>query len=483
MNDYDVIVIGSGIGGLMSAGLLAARGLRPLLLESHQRPGGYMTSFKRNGFIFDSAVDCISGIQPDGVIGRILSLLEIGQEPDLLRIEPIRRSIFPDFTIDVDPVIGAYIERLVSRFPAESGGITEFFKTAERIYKDVLLHIDVFGEEYGRMLGISRDTSDARRITYEAMLDRYISDPLLKAVLSDRCPFTGLPPSSISALPMIMLIMSYFQEGAYRPAGGFQGLSDLIARGIREKGGRIIFGSRVTKIIHDRRQCQGVVTEDGGEYTARYVIPAMDYIHTLSSLLGNEHLKVTRKMLAEPGVSTSFFIVYGAFRGDFRGSSSIGYFPSLDFSYLFDPGSAFKEDGTIGMTIASVEDPLRAPEGYQTIVLHEMVEGNRPVMERERSTEKLVKKAEKALPELRERIEVIDTATPATLERYTGNHQGAAFGWRQVPGNLMISSHGLENLFIAGHWSGMGGGVLAAAYSGAKAAADILSREGVSVGS
>ena len=111
-----------------------------------------------------------------------------------------------------------------------------------------------------------------------------------------------------------------------------------------------------------------------------------------------------------------------------------------------------------------------------------MVQGSRKIEQRETFAELLVKKAEQAIPDLKGKIEIIETAIPSTLQRYTRNHSGAAFGWNQVPGNYTFNGHGLNNLYIAGHWSEMGSGVLAAAYSGAKAAADILSKKGISVG-
>lgn len=72
--EFDAIVIGSGIAGLISAGILSAYGLKVLVVEKHTAPGGYLTSFKRDGFIFDSAVDCISGVAEGGLICRVLRL-------------------------------------------------------------------------------------------------------------------------------------------------------------------------------------------------------------------------------------------------------------------------------------------------------------------------------------------------------------------------------------------------------------------------
>lgn len=482
MKDFDVIVIGSGIGGLISAGLVASQGMRPLVIEAHKSPGGYVSSFKRQGFIFDSAVDCISGTGPDGIIGRVLSLLDAESDLDFLRVEPVRRSMFPDFNVDVHSDLKIYVEELISLFPAESGGIRNFFKAAGRVYEDVLAHIDIFSESRPGTLNISPDVIKLKNAAYEDMLREYVSDPRLIAVLSDRCPFIGLPPSEVSALQMIMLIMSYFRLGAYRPAGGFQRLSDALVKGIKKMGGRVILGNEVKRIIHDSRSCSGVVCKNGDEFTCRYLISNGDYINTFSSLLGGTYADMAEKLLARPGISTSFFIVYGSIKGEYKGQSSIGCFPSYDLSYFFRPESAFRDDNTIGITIASVEDSGRAPDGYGTIVMHEMIRGNEIFAHRGKCAELAVQRVERAMPDLKGRIEVIDTAVPATLQRYTKNHMGAAFGWKQVPGSFAFNGHGLTNLHIAGHWGEMGSGVLAAAYSGAKAAADILAKEGISVG-
>ncbi|MEN8263124.1 MAG: NAD(P)/FAD-dependent oxidoreductase [Nitrospirota bacterium] len=481
MKDFDVIIIGSGIGGLISAGLIASKGLKPLVIEAHRSPGGYISSFRRRDFIFDSAVDCISGTGPDGIIGKVLSLLNADSNIDFLKVEPVRRSIFPDFDIDVYGDLNAYIELLISFFPYEAMGIRDFFKMAGKLYDNVMANIDIFSGDYAKTFKIYPDIIESRNTTYEKILRRYIADPKLLAVLSDRCPFIGLPPSEVAALPMIMLIMSYFRLGAYRPRGGFQKLSDILVEGIRNKCGTVILGNAVKKIIFNSSSCQGVICKNGDEYTARHLISNADLTGTFSNLLGGEYIEAANKMLTDPGVSTSFFIVYGAVRGEFDGPSSIGCFPSYDFQYFFRHGSEFRDDNTVGVTIASIEDRGRAPEGCHTIVLHEMVKGGSEITDREKCADMLVKRVEKIIPDLKGRIEVVDTAAPSTLQQYTGNHLGAAFGWNQLPGNYTFNGHGLENLYIAGHWSEMGGGVLAAAYSGAKAASDIFEKEGITI--
>ncbi len=479
--DFDVIIIGSGIGGLLCGGILASKGLKVLIIERNVKPGGYISSFRRGGFVFDSAVDCISGVESHGLISSVLSSLGVDHDIKFVRIDPIRVSIFPDMDVPVDADIDKYIERLISLFPSESKGIRSLFDLLIRIFNSLqsVLKMDLNSEFDPQEL--VPQLLRLGNITYRKLLKEYISDEMLMAVLSDRCPFIGLSPSDVSALSMITLIMSYFMLGAYRPVGGFQRLANLLIKGIKDHGGTIITGNGASKIIIEGQNCREAICDNGERYTSRYFVSNADFYYTFKHLIGGEHISVAKKMLKNPGISTSFFIVYAGINGEIERDSSIGYFPSYDMERFFRPGVMFKRDGTIGITIASVEDRSRVPEGCHTIVLHEMVEASGKRLDKSECTEKILLKAEDIFPGLRERIVVIDSAAPQTLFRYTGNINGAAFGWRQIPGFRSLIRHGIKNLYIAGHWGDMGGGVLAAAFSGAKAAARILKREGVSV--
>ncbi len=478
MSSFDVIVIGSGIGGMVSAGILASQGLKTLLIEKNPSPGGYMTSFSRRGFVFDSAIDCIAGIGEDGIISRVLGLMGMPERVNFLRIDPIRFSIFPDFSVKVSNDLAEYIETLISLFPEEAPGIRELFRKAEEIYSAALSAVEMKIRGIYQPEKVPPSLIMAANTTYEALLNESVGDYRLRAALADRCPFIGLPPSQVSALSMANLIMSYFREGAYRPCGGFQTLSDIFIEGLRQKGAEVLFGKRVEKIITEGDRCTEVACEDGMHYRGRYIVSNADYYATLLSLSEERFKTIAEDMLRHPGVSKSFFIVYAGIRGGEIGYSSVGYFPSYDMEGFFETRKAFADDSTMGITVATIEDRKRAPEGCHTVVLHEMVEANGRVYNKEECTANMIGRAERVIPGLRDSIEVLDAATPQTLHRYTGNLHGAAFGWRQVPGIKNVNRHGIRNLYIAGHWGEFGGGVLAAAYSGTKAAVNILSMEG-----
>ena len=480
MKTYDAIVIGSGIGGLVSAGILASRGLNPLVIEKHSAPGGYLSSFKRDGFVFDSAVDCISGVAPGGLIYRVLEVLGVVNDLKFVRVDPIRISHFPDFDIAVNADVNGYRERLYRLFPSEASGIETFFDRIGRTYSQMNSALQAIISGSFELNMITPDVLSLMDASYGALLDEYFKDDRLKTALSDRCPFIGLPPHGVSAVTMINLMMSYFDLGAFRPEGGFQRLADVFVEGIRKHGGEVMFGSGVERILlDDKNCCRGVRCENGEEYDARHIISNADFELTFGILLGGQYRQIADEMIRKPGVSTSFFILYAGIAGELNAHSSMGYYPSYDMRKYFDPGMEFREDSTIGVTIASREDKSRVPLGCETAVFHEMIEATGKRLDKAACTDKILRKAGRIFAGILDRIVVLEAATPSTLQRYTGNCNGAAFGWKQIPGFRGAKRHDIKNLHIAGHWGDFGGGVLAAAYSGAKAAAEILSREGI----
>lgn len=480
MKDFDVIVIGSGIGGLISAGILAFKGLKTLVIDRNNTPGGYLASFKREGFVFDSAVDCISGVAPGGLIHKVLDSLGVSEDIGFIKLDPVRVSIFPDIEVIVDADVNSYIERLSTLFPRESGKIRKLFETASSVFNETMLATNML---ISRRLELNNTPSQILKlmaISYEDLLDEYFDDPGLKAILSDRCPFIGLPPSKVSAFSMIAMIMSYFNFGAYRSLGGFQRLADVLVHGIYKNGGIVILRNGAKRILLDEHDnYYGVRCDNDEEYTSRYIISNADFNYTFINLLGGKYAAIAEEMNTNIGISTSFFIVYAGIKGEVNIHSSVGCFPSYDIENLFNPAVSFTDGSTIGITTATLEDKFRAPAGSHTVVLHEMIEPSNRHLNKTYCTDIILKRAEKIIPDIKEKLVVLDSASPQTLQRYTGNFKGSAFGWRQVAGIKNVQRHGIKNLYIAGHWSDMGGGVLAAAYSSARAASQILGREGV----
>lgn len=477
MPDFDCIVIGAGVGGLISAGRLASKGFKTLLIDKNSTPGGYLQSFRRKGVVFDSSVDCFSGLDANGPITKVIEALGVNTEITPVKIDPVRTSIFPSMTVNVHAEVKRYIEELKSLFPPESAGIDSFFSTLDGLYSEIKAWGDFITGLRSDEL-IPERLISASRLTYKDLLDAHLKDERLKAVLSDRCPFYGLPASRVSAIAMAALMMSYFDSGAWRVKGGSQRLAEAIVKGIRAKGSTALMSTSVTRILTEGGRARGVETSCKERYTAKAVISAVDFHTTFGRLLSDELCSKDALGQRLQSVSSSFFILYAAMKGDLGSSarsSSIGWYPSFDMEADFTPQSPFSETGSIGITIPSVTDASMAPAGIHSITAHEMCDISFSAdwrRDKQKFTEKILRKVERVIPGITADAVHIEAATPLTLERYTNNRFGAAYGWVQTPGMRPLKTY-LNGLYLAGHWEGTGGGVLACAYSGHKAASRV----------
>ncbi|MFQ5560307.1 MAG: phytoene desaturase family protein, partial [Nitrospinota bacterium] len=445
MKDFDVVVIGTGIGGLICAGTLAAQGVKVLAIEKNPNPGGYLTSFRRRKFVFDSAVDCFSGLDENGVIRHTLRALDIEDEISFVRVDPIQESFFPGIRVAVDGNLEIYIERLKNLFPAETKGIDRFWEAMRAIYKDIEAWAETLIRENG-ILHIPSALLKYANHTYLDLLNENITNKKLQALLSDRCPFLGLAPSKVSAVSMCALMMSYFISGAYRATGGCQKLADILVKGIRKKRGKVLLKKKVSSIILEKGRAIAVRTSDGSEYTAKKVVSNIDFLQTFTKLLNGNDAHSIQKRLTHPGHSSSFFVLYLGTDMDLRHlhpSSSIGYFPTFDVESLFKDDHAFENASSLGVTVPTILDKTMAPDGSHVLSAHEMISYSYTASWKDHKQAlslKLLKKVEKILPGIQKHVIHLEAATPSTLERYTSNFMGSSYGWQQVPRQKVSAS-------------------------------------------
>jgi phytoene dehydrogenase-like protein len=127
--EYDAVVIGAGLGGLVCGAMLAKEGWSTLVLERHPRPGGYCTSFVRKGFTFDIP-ECTGGCGPDGDVGKIIAYLGLDKDIDFVEKDPFHKYIYPEHTVRVPVDVERYERELSKLFPSEPG-IHDYFETLE----------------------------------------------------------------------------------------------------------------------------------------------------------------------------------------------------------------------------------------------------------------------------------------------------------------------------------------------------------------
>src|SRR5437667_5241097 len=281
---YDAIIIGSGVGGLFCGNILAKAGLKVLLLERHYMLGGFCSTFRRRGFIFDAATHFYPLLgNPTTLTGKLLHELDIRTE--WIKMDPVDRFHLPgmdSFAVPAD--LGAFLNKLKDLFPDEAPAIDAYFAELRQAYLYGLLYY---------FKGVDNERArDFARFTVTDRLDHHFRDPRLKALLMADTPHWGSLPDRTSFLFDAMLRLAYFL-GNYYPKGSSQKFADDLGRALEARGGRILKCASVEKIRIENGMAQGVRIStvshrapESHESRAPIVISNADALHTYENLIG-----------------------------------------------------------------------------------------------------------------------------------------------------------------------------------------------------
>ncbi|MCQ8106250.1 NAD(P)/FAD-dependent oxidoreductase [Methylomonas sp. SURF-2] len=487
---YDVIVIGAGIGGLSTAALLAKAGKSVLLVERHDRPGGYAHSFKRRGFHFDSGVHLVSGCGPRGYrngssIYQICTTVGIEPREVFIPLKSYARAVYPELEISLRAGESDFIEGLCEHFPKEKDNLLALIRLCKLLAEEAMLAETVL--EQGRETRISPATALAnlfryRRTSLHVALDEFLSDPQLKSLCASLWPYLGLPPAQLSFLYWACMMAGYTYEGGYYCRGSFQNYANALAAAVEKHGGEVLLNASARRIVVNQGKVAGILLENGQLIRASSVVSNTDALQTAELLLGREYLpKDHFDRLNELSPSTSIFVSYVATDLPMAHHSHESFFfESLDHEAAY----ASNLDGDFNWfsaTLPSLTDPSLAPAGQHIMLLTTLCPfdiGQSWRQAKKPFEQRLLKKAERFFPGLRDHLLFVESGTPRTLERYTLNRQGAAYGFAASPEQIGPNRPGvrgvLPGLFHTGHWSRPGGGVAGVSVSALLAADAVL---------
>jgi phytoene dehydrogenase-like protein len=467
---YDVIIIGAGIGGLTCGCYLAQEGLNVLIVEQHDKVGGYCGSFERNGYSFDIGVHYLGGVKK-WELSKILEDLELKDRIKFNQLDPTDKIIMPDnityFRANPEDTVNEFKKS----FPKQKANIDAFFKF-------------ILQSSYFNIY------KKARSISFQEFLDEYFVDYKIKGTLEALISNIGISAKKVPALVAIFLYRQYLLDAGHYPRGGMQVFCDTFANRFTELKGRLILCRKVNKILLKNSIACGVELDDGEIFNAKYIVSNADATHTFSELLGGECAKESAAV-NRMQVSQSLFALYLGLDNQvlphLKETTNVWKFSNYELdSYFSNIGKSIKSPNLPALLITFPSFHSNVPKSicYPTIQCFLYAPfGSKQfwVNFKNELSSNIIKEVEKIFPGLSKYIKVKVIGTPHTFYRYTLNREGAAYGWLSSKGQLdsfvFPQKTSIQNLFLAGHWCTMGtgqGGVPKSMNSGKCAASKVL---------
>lgn len=453
------LIAGGGIAGLVAGATLAASGIPVSVHERNGRPGGSCASFRRGPFRFDTGISTLTGLGSEGRLKRIFD--ELGISPKFVR-SAIRETVVADrFSFALPSAPEEIREAFSASFPRDRDALDRLFSLARE------------------RTAIPAGTSFADLLAQCGL--RGSPALLLESLLGN----LGVPAAKADGPTALAFLHEFLFDGGYYPEGGMGDLAERLASRIREGGGELRCGSEIREYRGRDGRIEAALLTDGSRCSADTFISAMSARRTYAMAPGNPEAGRRALDCARLPLSPSAFLVFLGLdcRLDHL-TPHRGHILSLPeasasdlFRTLSDDRRLLSRAGYVYLISGSRLLPGMAPAGGESVCLFALAPYRDSAFwkaHRQEMAEALLARAERVAPGISRRVAVLDTATPHTVERFTGNDEGALYGWEAVPGQSGASrlspATGWDNLLLAGHWTRPGSGISAAATSGYLAA-------------
>ncbi|MBT9314185.1 phytoene desaturase family protein [Leptothoe spongobia] len=439
MESYDVVVIGSGIGGLVAAGLLARYGRRVLVCESHTLPGGAAHSFKRQGFTFDSGPSFYCGLADPNSCNPLREVINVlGESIQAVTYDPLGHYHFPDKTLAIYGSAERYQASLAQVSPQAAIELKRLTKKMLAIYRPLgsiptlalradgwlfPLLLKRFPKAMVQLLpqlpGLGRSMGD--------FVDETVQDPWLRRLIDLECfLLSGMKAHETVAPEMAFMFGERAESVIDYPIGGSGAIVDALIRGLKRWGGKLRLGTHVDKIWVEHNQVQGVMLKNGTQIRADKVISNATLWDTYNHLLDEADLPAQyRQKALETTAVDSFMHLHLGIRAEGLENLTIHHVVVHDTAQdITKPGN------TCMISIPSVLDPSLAPDGHHVVHAYtlEPYDGwQRDTdyeTQKEAKSEPLLHALQKVIPDICDRITLKLIGTPLTHQRFLRRYQG-----------------------------------------------------------
>lgn len=503
---YDVVVVGSGVGGLTSAALLSKRGMSVLVLEQSGRIGGCCSNYDNEGFRPD--VGAIFVIAKE-MYNNLFDLLEMRLEDhiDLQVIDPVYDAVLGDGSRYMLPRSLDDMEEVVRSIePGDVDGYRRWCRDMDKVYRAYLKVNEATPRSLEGVLSLERLVRMGAGATQmaaiptalkhgttnlEKLIDGYFNNPHLRILFGWENLYAALPPTRCLGL---FSLMTYFgRMGYYYPKGGMVAIPEALDRIMQSFGAEIRYNSPVTKILVQNGKVRGVRLEDGEEIEAKAVISNVHSRATYGGLIGAENLPgfVVKSVRNQPCSipAPTFYLGLSEKLENLRSHMTVILPDKACFDGIwgnfYDRGLLYRpQDGGYLVTCSSNDDPALAPAGKQVLSVLYVAPYRLQYYDWDKVGEEWVWSCvddieKRAFPGLRSKVEWMDSVTPKEMERRLRLPEGAFFGLEMSATNMgpfrpNWRSRFVRGLYLAGQCTNPGGGVPLVMLSGIHASSALV---------
>lgn len=442
----EVIVIGAGLGGLMTAYIMCKEGYQVTVLEKNARIGGAIQSFAREGVTFNTGFNYTESLRPGEVLHEYFSYFDLMNKVEFKQLNRECHDLisFGDTETQYKIPSGkeAFINSLVKEFPEEEEAITTYYNTIERIANSFPMYRLDGGQG-------EHDIMDILDIGIYDFLSSITDNERLKNVIAGTCLLYGGDKEK-SPLYLHALINYSFIKSAWRIVGGGSKLAVTFMRDIEAMGGKVYRRKEVNRISGPTPENTDytIHCSDESSYQAKYIISNIHPSTTLNLLEENVKMrKAYVRRLHSLENTIGMFTLYVVLKPDtFEYQNyNIHHFTENNVwttkneewpsNFLFyTPAEKNQSKYAKGVEILSYMNYADVEQWNETTV------GNRgddyEAFKKDRA-ERLLNIVEKRVPGFRSKIQSYYSSTPLTYRDYTGTKDGGAFGIQKDHNNAL----------------------------------------------
>jgi len=462
-NRYDILIIGSGLGGLVTGNILGKKGYKVGILEKNPAAGGCLQSFIKDGVMFDTGIHYVGGFGEGQVLNKLYDYLDVLPG---LKLRKMDGEGYDRFRIGEEEFVypigyEKFKSKLFTYFPQELTAINKYIAIIQEIARSVSLYnlepVEFDMQAFYNKFNYGNAWEFICSITDNNMLRQFLAGP--------NSLYAGTTESAF--LYIHALISNHYIEGAYRFVDGSNQITEKLIEKFTDYGGELILNEKAEKFRFDDNNISSVLTKNQSEIFAKnfisdihpyYMVEMIEYgkiresyrkrIKSLRNTLSTFTLYVVLEDGKVPYMNSNY---YYCPEGNVWGASNCSMEKFPEGFGLYPVADSVDENFTRGFSVLAFMDYAEVEKWENTIPEQR---GEEYEVFKEAMSQKVLNKLEEAMPGIRKHIKSYSASTPLTLKDYTGTYRGATYGierdCRNPLESILLPRTKVPNLFLTG---------------------------------